>query len=512
MADEHSLRYRFAALAGPEDGDWHDVRRRARRHGGKVAVIAAGLVAGLVAAGFAVGGQVIGLFAEHGKRIPLSEFAPRDRQLLVESLCKRLVLTRASGGEPKAVCRDGEPTVEEIANDGVEVHWRVRYPWGLTCLASGRVGGFRDPNRGDFEIGSLGCNVGAPERKLVPTPKRPITSDVAMTASVSNPRMRLLRVSGLAGQGIATVGLIAKTGEPLKTDVRGNAYSFRSIPDRAWVAIAAYDEGGHEVYREPLLGVGKQLPRSATPAAPSPSHVWAPKAPRRPAGLPLQRAATATATVDVYRNGVVEVRFASTRSEAYRRLARSARSSGAVGIGCSTVAYGAGRWKSLGGGSNAGLAPVIGIRMDSVHGGMPSPPFDLCEVSGTYGRYWNDEEGPHELVEVPFTAIGRRYLDERATARDLAYFARTKKLHRIRLAIHRGEAGPSAAELARIFGPRVVPLASRDTTAPKGKVGVWTDGRIIVASELTPGGRRLYVTVRGALIGATNIRDLSFAF
>jgi hypothetical protein len=143
---------------------------------------------------------------------------------------------------------------------------------------------------------------------------------------------------------------------------------------------------------------------------------------------------------------------------------------------------------------------------------MPSPPFDLCQVSGTYGRYWNDEEGPHEIVEVPFTAIGRRYLGERATARDLAYFVRTKKLHRIRLAIHRGEAGPTAEELARIFGPRVVPLASRQASAPPGKVGVWTDGKIIVASELTPGGRRLYVTVRDVFIGANNIRDLSLTF
>jgi hypothetical protein len=35
------------------------------------------------------------------------------------------------------------------------------------------------------------------------------------------------------------------------TDVRGNAYSFRSIPDRPWVAIVAYDKSGTEVYREP---------------------------------------------------------------------------------------------------------------------------------------------------------------------------------------------------------------------------------------------------------------------
>ncbi len=72
--------------------------------------------------------------------------------------------------------------------------------------------------------------------------------------------------------------------------------------------------------------------------------------------------------------------------------------------------------------------------------------------------------------------------------------------------------GPSATDLARIFGPRLESLATRDGAAPAGKVGVWTDGEVIVASELTPAGRRLYVTVRGVRIGATNIRDLAFVF
>jgi hypothetical protein len=141
-----------------------------------------------------------------------------------------------------------------------------------------------------------------------------------------------------------------------------------------------------------------------------------------------------------------------------------------------------------------------------------SPPYDYCEITGTYGRYWNDEEGTHELVEVPFTPVGRRYLDERATARDLAYFVRTRKMWRIRKAVFHGESTPPADELARRFGERVVPLAARDGAAPLGKIGVWTDGKLIVASEVTPGGRRLFVTVRAMRIGATNIRHLSFTF
>jgi hypothetical protein len=511
-AEDSLLRERFEALTGPADGDWSDVRRRVRRRTGKVVVAAAALLVALGAAGLAVGGEVIGLFDVDGTRIPLYSLSQRDQELLVTSMCPHPEIRADPGNTPKAFCREGNPTIEEIANDGLQAHYRIRYPWGLTCVASGPVGGWHDPTLGDSRITSLGCNAGAPGHRLVPTPKRPITVDASFRSSAQDPRIRLFRLSGLAGRGVTSVGLVVKSGPPLRTRIRGHAYSFGSIPARPWIAVVAYDREGTEVYREPLLGVGRRAPISRS--LPTKGSVWSPGPPKRPNEPPLQHAATPAAVADVYRNGVVEVRFTSTSSEAYGRLVRSSRaSSDTAGVGCLKVAFGGGRWKSIGGGANAHVGRTMGARLgNSPIGGMPSPPFDVCEISGTYGRYWNDEEGPHELVEVPFTAIGRRYLDERATGRDLAYFLRTKKLMAIRRAIHRGEPAPSAEELARIFGERVVPLASRKASAPAGKIGVWTNGRLIVASELTPAGRRLYVTARDVFIGANNIRGLSLTF
>lgn len=503
------LQERFAALAGPADGDWGEVRRRARRSAAKLVVTATALVVALAAAGLAVGGRIVGLFDVHGKTIALESLPQRERDMLVTSMCPHVVLRTIPGKAPEAVCRDGNPTIAEIANDGSEVHYRITYPWGLTCIGSGPVGGFHDPNRGDFLIGMMGCNAGAPGHRLVPTPERPITVDVIAGASRAQPGMHLIRVSGLAGEGVEKVALVAH-GARLATTVRGHAYSFGKIPDRHWTAIAALDAAGAEVYRESVLG-GPRRPATPRPAPPPPRL----PPPPRPRGQPVQRITTPVASLDVYRNAFVVLRFPSTSSEAYRRLARSAATvDGRVGFTCGNLAYGSGRWKDVIGGATVQLRPTLKSSFGNgpFGGGMPSPPYDFCEVSGTYGRYWNDEEGPHEVVEVPFTALGRRYLDERATARDLAYWVRTKKLHQIRLAIHRGQRGPSEQELARIFGPRLVPLTSRDGTAPKGKVGVWTDGKVIVAAELTPAGRRLYVTVRGARIGATNIRDLAFVF
>jgi hypothetical protein len=515
---DDTLRERFEALSGPADGDWTEVRRRQRRRTGKVLVAAAALVLGLTAAGLAVGGEAIGIFDAHGKQIPLDSLSPRDQELLVTSMCPHPELRNVRGLSPKAFCREGEPRVEEIANDGSQMHYRIRYPWGLTCVASGPVGGRHDPTFGGSRIATLGCNAGAPGHRLVPTPKRPIPVDASFGSSARNRRVHLLRLSGLAGRGVTSVGLVIRSGPSMKTRVRDNAYSLGSIPDRPWIAIAAYDRTGTEVYRARLFGVGRIAPASRSPLAKRLRHakssVWSPGPPKRPDEAPLQHAATPVAVADVYRNGVVELHFASTSSEAYRLLVRSSRaSSDTAGVGCRKVAFGGGRWNSLGGGSNAHVGQTMGARLgNSPIGGMPSPPFDVCEISGTYGRYWNDEEGTHELVEVPFTAIGRRYLAERATARDLAYFLRTKKLMAIRRAINRGEPAPSADELARIFGERVVPLPTRNAAAPAGKIGVWTNGRLIVASELTPAGRRLFVTARNVFIGASNIRGLSLTF
>ena len=375
------------------------------------------------------------------------------------------------------------------------------------------MGGRHDASFGDSKIATLGCNAGAPGHKLVPTPKRPITVDASLGSSAKNPRVRLLRVSGLAGRGVTSVGLVAKGGPPLKTPVRGNAYSFGSIPDRPWVAVAAYDRGGTEVYRDPLPGVGRPVPALTSP--PAKSSVWSPGPPKRPDEAPLQHSSTADAVADVYANGVVLLRFTSPSSEAYRRLVRTSRkSSNTAGVDCLKAAFGGGRWETIGGGANAHVGRTMGAHIANVGamGGMPSPPFDVCQISGTYGRYWNDEEGTHELVEVPFTAIGRRLLDERATARDLAYLVRSKKMHQLRLAIHRGEPAPPASELARIFGSRIVPLTSREGIAPNGKVGVWSDGKLIVATEQTPAGRRLFVTIDALRIGPNDIRDLSFVY
>jgi hypothetical protein len=496
VVDDKVLRDRFARLQGDNDADWEDVRRRARRAPRlRGAVFVAVVVVALVATGFGLGGHLIGFFSEHGKPVPLGSLSAHDREDPVTSLCKRLGFSMHAG-TVQTVCKDGNPTITQIANDGHEVHWLVRYPWGLTCVASG-------PASGTARIALVGCNLGARGESLVPTPQRPITIDSSIGSSLGNRRVRLLRVSGLAGEGVASVGLVTRSGEVLKTPVRHRAYSFRAIPIKDWVAVAAFDSAGKELYRKQLA-----LPPAVIPApARGFGHVQAPNPPRLPRGAPLQQASSSNASAAVYRSGVVVIRFTSLDTTAYRILSKSKIASPT----CGKVAFG-GHWEEIAGGGYAKMGPEVRYRMDARFGGFPRPPFDFCELSGFYGRYWDDEEGTRELVEVAFTPLGRRYLEERATARDLGYFVRTRRLERIRRAINQGQTPPSAAELAQMFGPRVVPLAGRSDVPPPGKIGVWTDGRVIVAKERASNGRLLFVTVDGVRIGANNLRNLAHVF
>ena len=498
------MRERFDALSGPDDGNWEEVRGKVRRRSRRTSALVAAVAVALVVTGLGFGGDVVGLF-DHGKPVPLSSLSESDRQIAVFSLCRRIELVSRPGQLPRERCRDGVPEVREIANDGTRFYWKLSYPTGFTCLASGPVHGHRDADGGYSKIGMLGCNVGAPSHSVVPTPKRPITVDIALAVKPHESRARITHAAGLAGAGITSVGLVAKSGFVLKTGIKGRTYDFgHAVPLRDWVALVAYDDTGKEVYREPVY---VHPPVGHLPIRP-PDH-RPPPIPALPAGPPLQHGETAVATIDVYASKLVAAHFDSVTSEVYRRLERGAR----PGLFCGDVAFGAGRWLVVAGGSTtAPLRQDLRTTLGTQYGGFPSPPYDYCEISGTYGRYWNDEEGTHELVEVPFTAVGRRYLNERATARDLAYLTRTRKMWPIRKAINRGETGPTSTELARLFGERVVPLGARTATPPPGKVGIWSDGKLIVASELSPGGRRLFVTVRGMRIGANNIRHLSFVY
>ena len=518
--EERLLRERFAGLSRrAEDSDWEEVKRRTRKGSRRPAaglVLAAGLLVAVAAAPpFGLGGRIVGLFSEEGKPIHVRELSEQDREALVFSLCRRIDLVSRPGKAPLKRCLEGEPQIEEIANNGRRFSWKLTYPNGRTCVASGSVHGHRDPSRGLSKVESISCTEGRRiAGTLVPSRRRPITSEVALAARVGDRRAHLTRVYGLAGEGVAEVGLVEKGGDVLRTPVRGRAYEFPVPPRREWVALAAFDASGKEVFREPIELDLPPRPAAFSNVKPPPPRPLPPL----PDEEPIQHGEVQGASVDVYRSGLVAVRFESAAVPAYRILrqgVRGARDEPVKGppvasLGCADVAYGAGRWEMVGAGG--GSVPVrLDLRVTVGRSeGFPSPPFDVCSVGGTYGRVWNDSRGTHDVVEVAFTPVGRRFFGEQASARHVAWFVRSGKMHAIRDAMKRGAKAPPATEVARRFRNRVVPLATRTETAPGGRIGVWSNARdLIVVSERAPSGRRLYVTLPSGRIGRHNLRSLA---
>jgi hypothetical protein len=504
---------RLVAHFKRERGDWGDVLERAGAASGpsrvrmrSVLVLTACVLAAVLAFAppFGLAGRFVDAFREEGKPVPVSSLTALDREALIFMFCNRLELASPPGKRPEHRCLDGNPKIEEIANNGSRLYWRITFPDGRTCLASGLVRARRDTfGRGRSRIGSIGC----PAR--VPTEKRPITTDdIAISIDAPGDRARILFARGLAAAGVAEVGLVDKQGDVLKAPVEDRMYEIVPPSDRSWVAIAAYDESGDELHRE-RLPVARPPPRIDPNVTPPPP----PPPPPLPQAAPLQSAETADARIDVYRSGFVRVRLKSPTSRAYE-LIRPRTGDRRVPISCFDVAYGGGAWETIG----AGAYGTFGLEMRTVvsgprGSGALTPPVDACSVRGVYGRRWNDWRGTHDAIEVAFTRLGARFFDEQAAARDLALFVRSPAMRKIRDRIRQGGAVPSARAIASRYPPRVVALDRRRSVLSPGQIGIWSDeGAVIVATTQAESGRRLYVELRSGRVGPHNLGSIGFVF
>jgi hypothetical protein len=511
----------FERLVEPFDDDpddWTGVLERAEarralsRRFPQALVLAVALLALALALAvpFGLAGRVIGLFKEGGKPVPVASLSPADRDALILSMCSQVELVTPAGKAPQRRCPDSDPEITEIANNGTRLYWKVVFPNGTECLASGTVRGYRENGGGRSHVGMMGC---ARNSNLVPNPERPITVEAPMSLRVGESRAHLVRASGLAGEGIASVGLVEKDGNVLKTNVKGRTYDFGRPPDREWDAIAAYDDSGAEVFRESLhldVRVPEFTPgRPTKPTRPKPL-------PPLPKKRPVQHGEAPGATLDVYRSGLVAVHLAKDGGP--YRLLRPGKGDRRVSITCAEVAYGAGRWETLGAGTTANFGPEIqafvGSRSPVQPGGeMPRQPFDVCSMRGIYGLRWNDSRGMHDAVEIAFTPLGQRYFDEQAVAQDLALFIRTPQMRAVRKAMARGRV-PTGAHIEGLFPARVVALAARTDSTDSTNIGIWTNRKnLVVISRRAEDGRRLYVTLRsGGVFGPNNLAGLKHLY
>jgi hypothetical protein len=138
-------------------------------------------------------------------------------------------------------------------------------------------------------------------------------------------------------------------------------------------------------------------------------------------------------------------------------------------------------------------------------------PYDGCELGGLYGHRWDDAFGTRNAVEIWLTPNGRHFFNDRAAARDLAYFVRSGRVQRIRLS-----AGPlpGLQAFARRYPGRVVQVPSSRTRVAKDVIGFWVGRRTIVFTVTSSTGRRFFVVAkRGSYrLPVKNLGDLAFVF
>jgi hypothetical protein len=354
--------------------------------------------------------------------------------------------------------------------------YRIQVTPRYTCWGSGaaaRIG----------EIGSLGCPtlVGAYPLQ---------NEDIALRMERGSRRREYLRIGGVAVDQAATIALADENGRHVATtEVTNNLFAFPRPYPSTPVRIVVLDDRGKVLEPHPEWGQ-RQTP---------PQGLWGLPATRvaKPTlASPVQAGAARGVRLQVGANGVVVFDGRSIEPKARKLLAN-----GRIGSRCFVLSENHRRTRSAG--ISGAWEPTIAFKVLKF-----KPPFDGCELQGTYGHRWRDQYGPHSVVEIALTPRARRYFENRAAARDLALFVRSRKTQQLRK-----QTGPALiAALRRAYGGAVVVLSTEKEAAPARVVGVWTSGRRTIFSERSTVGVRFYVELVDGKITKETVRGLAFVF
>jgi hypothetical protein len=485
--------------------DWRDVAGRAargRRRSVVLAILACFALAVFVSAAFAFGTDLWQLVA--GKPVSTKRLSPEERRMFA-SLASGRPMLRTQPNDPALRRLGKDVSVRLLANHGgfnfyvIEV--RGRYP--TRCYATGHAG---QPSL----FGSMMCPI--PGQRAGPG-SFPSAEKPVLDQSLFLPRggqARVFRLVGFAAVAVKKVGLLTADGDVIATlpVVNSTYMNTTGLPAKRVEAIVAFDGSGRRVYCEDIAAEDPCGNRQA------PEHVTTPSPGPRPVhiGALVQRGDSQGVSVSTYDPGVAIFDFSSA-SARVRRLA-----AGDASAGCLRARFLNGRWHkdeelvasggSLSRGPDRLRVDLVGSDRLLLAHEVP-PPYDGCELSGLYGRRWNDPYGTRALAEIPLSEAGRHFFDDRAAARDLVYFLRTRRVQKIRLS---NNPRLRLEWLVHRYPGRVVEIPSSTTRVSRDVIGVWIGKRAIVFTTTSLTGRRLFVVgKRGSLwLPAKNLGDLAF--
>jgi hypothetical protein len=489
--NEVQLRDRLFKLFPPEtDADWDDVLLRAKASSWSVrrltVLVAVAVLAALaVGSALALSGRLGGLF--HGT--PVNDLTPRERFLLSEF--------------------DMSGKVELIAKRNSKAFYVIRRSDGRLCYSIGDIRKDLTPAQveGRMRFSPSGCV----DPRIFPSRAMPVLNSSYYSYRPGDAESRLVGLQGFAADPVARIGVIGRNKQIVfSVAVENNVYTAGKKGIAGARGIVALDEDGKVLWVQctaigravapqfPSGGCGKYK-NSPPPNLPP---VTRPAKPAKPAGpLVVQRGVGDGVSV-IVRGAQVEARFAGLSAEKRPLLVFK---DGRINLGCFKVVMVSGREYSRAVNVSTAFAPTVRAGLSPLGGGFAAP-FDGCTVAGTYGHTWNDAHGTHDTVEIALTPKGRRFLAERAVARDISWLARARVFRDIRYA-----RGPlSADEVARRLGNHVVPVDNPEATPPIGKLGLWVgDPRRIVLVERATTGRRLYLEIRRGIVYRTNLVGLA---
>lgn len=140
------------------------------------------------------------------------------------------------------------------------------------------------------------------------------------------------------------------------------------------------------------------------------------------------------------------------------------------------------------------LASRVGFPLNGV-----GRPVDGCDVQASIGRRWPDRLHNHAAVEIPLTSAGRAFFTDRAAARDLALFVRSRRMH-----VLRAEAAPRArADIERAYRNALATSAIRIELVNPDTLRF---------SERSATGRTFSVIVHHGRITKETVKPYAFVF
>jgi hypothetical protein len=227
---------------------------------------------------------------------------------------------------------------------------------------------------------------------------------------------------------------------------------------------------------------------------------------------PLQRGASQGVTVNVYAPGraVFDLTHASAHA---RRQLRAPQ----IAPGCVKAQVVNGLWRANEVSTSSALGRRIQVDLAALSvppgaGGVQfRAPYDGCEIGGLYGHRWNDAWGTRDAVEIWLTVRGRHFFNDRAAARDLAYFVRSGRVQKIRMS-SRPRVGLES--FVRRYPGRVVAMVRPTEHVPRHVIGFWIGSQTITFTATSSTHRRFFVVAaRGTLkLPSKNLGDLAFVF